>query len=76
MAPSEWLVNRCVCLKCTFTDLKEAMADGQLSTLKDVVAAGLAGTKCQMCHMYIERMIETGKTKFSSSEFVQPRKCS
>jgi NAD(P)H-nitrite reductase large subunit len=68
MGTMQWLVNRCVCMKCTFSQLQTLMQERNLHTLEEVVSEGLAGTKCQMCHIYIEKMIETGRTEFNTSE--------
>lgn len=68
MNRNDWVVNRCVCHKCTFLQIQTFMKEYHLQSLSDVVTAGICGTKCQMCHMYIQHMIETGETEFSYAE--------
>lgn len=54
-------VNRCVCTRRTFAELK---ASG-LTTADEIAEAFGSGAQCGLCRPYIERMLRTGETEFS-----------
>lgn len=59
------MISRCVCHKRTFKELQELARLNNVNTLKIMIERGWCGTNCGLCHMYIEEMLNTGKTEFS-----------
>ncbi len=57
-------VNKCVCHKRTFTELKEISEQNGYATCNELFAAGLCGGNCSMCKPYIEKTFVPGETEF------------
>ena len=67
--PDNWdvltdMVTHCICYNRSFQELK-AIADqygvASVEQLQDHIDFGL---NCKLCHPYVTRMLETGKTEF------------
>lgn len=58
------MVDRCICFGKSFRELKE-VADStralDVAALQQHVEFGL---RCGLCRPYVERMLETGRTRF------------
>lgn len=61
--PDAWAVTRCVCQRVTFEALLR-MAREHGWNLEQLVAETGAGDQCGLCLPYIEKMLETGETRF------------
>lgn len=57
-------VNRCICHKITFTQLKRLAEEEGLKTVYEIRDRGLASSKCKLCEPYVEKLLETGETSF------------
>ena len=55
------MVNRCVCLDCSFSEIIARHNSGQ--SLSDIVKETGCGTNCGMCQPYIKLAILTNKSK-------------
>ena len=58
------MVDRCICFSRTFTELKrtaERTGARDIEALQSEVDFGL---KCGLCKPYVQRMLETGATRF------------
>jgi len=54
-------VKRCVCFDKSFDDLQRS----GLKTVHEIAEEFGCTTGCGLCRPYIERMLETGETKFA-----------
>lgn len=57
-------VDRCVCHNLTFVQLKEIARDHGHDFDRLMSATG-CGESCGMCRQYIEKMLQTGETRFA-----------
>jgi len=62
--PDRWAVTRCVCQRMTFDSLLRLCREYGWN-LEDLVANTGCGDQCGMCHPYLERMLDTGETRFA-----------
>ena len=66
---SEFLVNRCICHKKSFEEIKEYLEDNGLTSVEELQSAGFSSNSCKMCKPYIELMLETGETCFKPGAY-------
>jgi bacterioferritin-associated ferredoxin len=57
-------IDRCLCFGQTFTALKDIAERTGATTLPDLQAHVAFGHRCQLCHPYVRRMLQTGETMF------------
>ena len=57
-------VEWCICEKRHFTELQRQAEARGLTTVEQLIEAGLCGTNCQFCVPYVRRMLRTGETSF------------
>lgn len=57
-------IDRCYCFDRTFADLKEVAEATDASSVTALQTHVTFGENCQLCHPYVRRMLETGKTVF------------
>ncbi|WP_069130891.1 (2Fe-2S)-binding protein [Rhodohalobacter halophilus] len=58
-------VNRCICHKISFSEVKRIAEERNLTTVEEISDQNIACTNCKLCLPYIELMLETGETEFS-----------
>lgn len=58
-------IDRCVCFSKTFAELKQIAEAQNVQSLRELQRHCVFGEKCQMCHPYVEAMLETGQTVFT-----------
>lgn len=57
-------IDRCYCYQKTFGELKEVADAVGVDSLSGLQKHVTFGENCELCHPYVERMLETGKTSF------------
>lgn len=57
-------IDRCICSKVPFEDLKQAADQHDVSSLEELQTVCEFGINCRLCHPYVRRMLETGATVF------------
>lgn len=62
-------IDRCICHKITFSEIKEIAIDQGLTSVEEVIEEKIACTNCKLCYPYIELIFETGETEFSRKVF-------
>lgn len=63
------MVNRCVCLNCSFPEIAHRNEKGQ--SLDQIVKETGCGTVCGMCQSYIKAVIATKNVAFKPGEDFQ-----
>jgi len=58
-------VDRCICHKITFSDIKKIADDNNFSTIEELQRANISSTNCKLCEPYVKEMLKSGKTSFS-----------
>jgi NAD(P)H-nitrite reductase large subunit len=66
---SEFLVNRCICHKKSFEEIKEYAQENGITRVEELQSAGFSSNSCKMCKPYIELMFETGETSFKPGAY-------
>jgi len=57
-------VTKCVCYDTTFEEMKEIMQKNNLTTVDELREIKPVALNCKLCLPYINKMIETGETRF------------
>ena len=57
-------IDRCVCFRTPFSDLKELADETGRTTVETLKAVHPFGSNCGLCVPYVRRMLETGETVF------------
>lgn len=57
-------IDRCYCYEQTFSDLKAVADETGAASIADLQAEVTFGENCRLCHPYVRRMLETGRTEF------------
>jgi hypothetical protein len=52
-------IDRCICLNTPFHELKD------YDSVEQIKRETGCGTRCQMCSIYLDEMLETGQTEFN-----------
>jgi len=58
-------VDRCICHKITFSDIKKIADNNNFSTIEELQRAKISSTNCKLCEPYVKEMLKSGKTSFS-----------
>lgn len=58
-------VDRCICHKITFSEIKKIAEKNGYSTIEELQKANISSTNCKLCQPYIKKMLKSGKTSFS-----------
>ncbi len=58
------MVDRCVCFSRTFTELKRIAEREDAKDLASLQAKVEFGLKCGLCKPYVQRMLDSGGTRF------------
>lgn len=61
-------VNRCVCRRRTFKQLKKISEQQEIERVDKLIEEGWCGDGCGLCVPYVKLMLSTGRTKFKPSE--------
>jgi len=64
-------VNRCVCHRRTFEELKEYAEHNDIDTAAELVENRLCGCGCGMCVPYVKLMLQTGQSTFKPADIYQ-----
>jgi bacterioferritin-associated ferredoxin len=57
-------IDRCICSKVPFTELKEAADQKGARTLEELQQVREFGVNCRLCHPYVRCMLRDGRTVF------------
>jgi len=57
-------VDRCICHKITFSDIKKIADEKGYSTIEELQKANISSTNCKLCQPYVKEMLRNGKTSF------------
>jgi hypothetical protein len=57
-------VDRCVCTRKTFVELKEIAERTNSKSVEDLRRHVAFGTGCQLCLPYVDGVLRTGETSF------------
>lgn len=57
-------IDRCYCYEQTFSHLRNVVENTGASTIEELQEHVTFGENCQLCHPYVQRMLETGQTVF------------
>lgn len=57
-------IDRCYCYQKTFRKLKEIAEATGAESVCELQEHTTFGENCQLCHPYVERMLDTGCTSF------------
>lgn len=57
-------IDRCYCYQQSFETLKAVADDTGATSIEALQAHVTFGKNCELCHPYVRRMLETGKTVF------------
>ncbi|MBK8552330.1 MAG: hypothetical protein IPL53_15185 [Ignavibacteria bacterium] len=60
----KYLVTKCICYDTTFEEMKRIMKERKIKTLDELKDVKIVADNCRLCVPYINKMIETGETKF------------
>ena len=58
-------INRCICSRVLFSDLKAEAASHGVDTLEALQEIREFGVNCRLCHPYVRRMLQDGTTEFN-----------
>ncbi len=58
------MVTKCVCFDIPFSTMKEVAAAHRSKTPEALQRHLHFGENCKLCRPYVEKMLETGETKF------------
>ncbi len=73
---SGFKVNRCICQKVSFEQIKEYANEHQITDIKQLQAKEICSTKCHMCVPYVEMVLETGETEFEPGAYIRRKQIS
>lgn len=71
---SGFKVNRCICQRLSFEEIKKYAREHELTSVKQLQANEICSTKCHMCVPYIEMVLETGETEFEPGAYIGRKK--
>lgn len=71
-----FLVKKCVCHDISIADVKEYVHENNIESVRELQAADVCSTKCQMCEPYIELMMKTGEVEFQPGAYMGRKKSS
>lgn len=57
-------IDRCQCFQRTFAELREVASETGASSVEELQQHVDFGRRCQLCHPYVRRMLETGEVVF------------
>lgn len=57
-------IDRCICHKITFSEIKKIAREREISTIEELQKAKISSTSCKLCEPYVKQMLVTGKTVF------------
>ena len=57
-------IDRCVCSRVLFSELKEAADRSGAQTLEELQQEREFGVNCRLCHPYVQCMLKDGRTVF------------
>lgn len=57
-------VTKCICFDMTFEEMKKIMYENNINSLVELKKIKTVASNCKLCIPYINKMIETGETKF------------
>lgn len=57
-------IDRCICSKVPFSELKEVAERCGASTLEQLQQVREFGVNCRLCHPYVRCMLRDGRTVF------------
>lgn len=57
-------IDRCICHKITFSDIKKIANEKGYSTIEELQKANISSTNCKLCKPYVKEMLRSGKTSF------------
>lgn len=58
------MVDRCICFSRTFTELKRIAEREKARDVESLQSVVEFGQKCGLCKPYVQRMLDTGRTRF------------
>ncbi len=58
------MITHCVCLRKSFGYVKHIAQEKNLTDIREVMKETKCGTRCKKCVPYLQKMLETGETKF------------
>lgn len=58
------MVNRCICFKRTFAELKRIADEHDAKTIDELRKHVSFGMSCMLCVPYVEKMLATGEVEF------------
>jgi bacterioferritin-associated ferredoxin len=58
-------IDRCICHKITFREIKKIAHKHNISTLEELQKAKISSTNCKLCEPYVKQMLKDGRTSFS-----------
>ncbi len=67
---SRFLVNRCICQKRSFEEIKAYAKAHQITDIKELQAKEICSNKCHMCAPYVELVLETGEVSFEPGAYI------
>ena len=59
------MIDRCVCHRRLFSDLKEVADKHQCKSVQALRAQVEFGTSCGLCNVYVDDMLKSGRVVFS-----------
>lgn len=62
------MVDRCICSDILFSDVKSIGEERGYTEIKEFQDAEICAVHCELCRPYLEKMLETGQTRFSPGE--------
>lgn len=57
-------IDRCYCYQRTFGELKVIAERTESDSVSELQEHVTFGENCRLCHAYVERMLQTGRTRF------------
>jgi len=57
-------IDRCYCFQRTFAELREVARSTGAESIAELQQHVHFGLRCQLCHPYVHRMLETGEVVF------------
>lgn len=57
-------INRCICSRVLFSDLKREADTRGIASLEALQAVREFGINCRLCHPYVRQMLKDGTTEF------------
>lgn len=57
-------ITKCICYDTSFEEMKTIMQHQKVNTLEELQQIKPVALNCKLCVPYINKMIETGETKF------------